>query len=68
MIARWPEYVVERDGRYFQEYYAAGFLWMVDGRWLRDPKRASKYPRLVAEQIAQERDGVVVPVGGPTTR
>ena len=54
----YPEYVVKRGDRFYQEYYAVGFLWEVDGRWLRDPKRASKYPRLVATQIAAERGGV----------
>jgi hypothetical protein len=29
----YPKYVVVReDSRYFQEYYAVGFLWEVDGR------------------------------------
>lgn len=57
---RFSLFVVERDGKYYQDYYAVGFLWEVDGRWLRDPKRASKYPRTSARQIARERGGVAV--------
>jgi hypothetical protein len=57
---RFPLFVVKRDGKFYQEYYAIGFLWEVDGRWLRDPKRASKYPRTIARQIAREHGGVAV--------
>jgi hypothetical protein len=60
--SEWVEYVIERDGKYYQQFHAVGFLWEIDGRWLRDPKRASKYPRLVAVQIAAERGGVAVRV------
>jgi hypothetical protein len=57
---RFPLFVVERDGKYYQAYYAVGFLWEVDGRWVRDPKRASKYPKTLARQIGRERGGVAV--------
>jgi hypothetical protein len=57
---RFPLFVVERGGKYYQNYYAVGFLWEVDGRWLRDPQRASKYPRTIARQIARERGGVAI--------
>jgi hypothetical protein len=59
----YPKYVVVReDGRYFQEYYAVGFLREVDGRGVRDPKRASKFPRTIARLIAVERGGVATAV------
>jgi hypothetical protein len=54
--------IVRADGRYFAEHRRVGFLFEVDGRWLKDVKFASKYPRLVAEYVARERGGVAVPV------
>ena len=58
----YPEFIIERNGKFYQEFRLVGFLFEIDGRWLRDPKRASKYPRTIARQIAAERGGVAVSV------
>jgi hypothetical protein len=51
-----------QDGRYFAEHQRVGFIFVVDGRWMRTPKFCSKYPRTIAEQVARERGGEVVQV------
>ena len=61
--AEWPEFVIVRaDGRYFQDYRAAGFLWEVTGRWVRSAAWATKFPsERIARQVLAECH-VIVPV------
>jgi hypothetical protein len=62
----YPEFVLECEGKFYQEFHLVGFLFEIDGRWLHDPMLASKYQRTIARQIAAERRGVTVRIPCPT--
>jgi hypothetical protein len=55
-------YVVTRDGRFLQQRAVVrGFLWQTSGlAWVREPRRATRFPRTPARQVAREHGGRVM--------
>jgi hypothetical protein len=70
MTSPWPQFVIQRSGRFFQQRAVVrGFHWETSGvAWVRNVARATKFPRTIAEQIAREHGGVAVSLDAASRR